>query len=202
MSDAQIRRLERRWRETGAAEDQAAWLLARLRRGQLDHKVFKPAAILGNEAARLVMAEEGLGIIAEGVTIPSNRVFMALACVEREQWTRALIALLRLLPNRGRLHGVLAEAELLLNENAEHDLFHALGTANIPEEGSPSDIPTWFMEMFCVFLRPVSEDASWDVLQNILPHLARLDTAKDEAPMGWEVIADVIRDDLVPRLFR
>lgn len=36
MSDARLRALERRWRETGAAVDEARWHLARVRAGDLD----------------------------------------------------------------------------------------------------------------------------------------------------------------------
>lgn len=36
MSDARLRALERRWRETGAVADEARWHLARLRAGDLD----------------------------------------------------------------------------------------------------------------------------------------------------------------------
>lgn len=57
MSDEELRRLERRFRETGALEDEAAWLRARLRAGELDQARLELAAHCGLEAAVLVTGE-------------------------------------------------------------------------------------------------------------------------------------------------
>lgn len=48
MSDDRVRRLERRFRETGAAEDEAAWLQARVRAGELAPERL----LLGDHLAR------------------------------------------------------------------------------------------------------------------------------------------------------
>lgn len=51
--DAALRDLERRWRESGAADDQAAWLAAAVRAGVVDAGLVRLAAELGHPAARL-----------------------------------------------------------------------------------------------------------------------------------------------------
>lgn len=51
MSDEPLRELERRWRETGAREDQAALPLERTRRGDLRRADLSLAGYLGSEAA-------------------------------------------------------------------------------------------------------------------------------------------------------
>lgn len=51
--DADLRALERRWRETGAAEDEGRWLAARVRAGELDGAWLEALAFFGHEAALL-----------------------------------------------------------------------------------------------------------------------------------------------------
>lgn len=58
MSDARLRELERRWKETGTADDEAAYLLERVRSGELTLDRVRIAAQCGSEAARLAL---GLG---------------------------------------------------------------------------------------------------------------------------------------------
>lgn len=55
MVDATVREHERRWRETGAPEDQARWLVARLRAGELTRERLELAACLGSHAARAAL---------------------------------------------------------------------------------------------------------------------------------------------------
>lgn len=55
MSDAALRELERRWRTSGAVEDEAAWHAARSRAGQLDRGRLQLAADLGWRAAELAV---------------------------------------------------------------------------------------------------------------------------------------------------
>jgi hypothetical protein len=52
MSDAKLRDLERRWKETGTVEDEAAYLLERVRVGDLSRERLELAAYCGHEAAR------------------------------------------------------------------------------------------------------------------------------------------------------
>lgn len=60
MTDARLRALERRWRETGASADHACYLVERLRTGELPVDRARLAAYLGDPAAR-----EALGIAPE-----------------------------------------------------------------------------------------------------------------------------------------
>lgn len=57
VSDAKLRELERRWRETGAVEDEAAWLRERVRVGELTRERLFLAASCGHDGARV--AAEG-----------------------------------------------------------------------------------------------------------------------------------------------
>ncbi len=55
MSDTRLRELARRWRETGAPQDEAALIVERIRVGELKRERVRAAAILGYPAASLVM---------------------------------------------------------------------------------------------------------------------------------------------------
>lgn len=52
MSDERLRNLERRWKETGSVEDEAAFLLERVRAGDLTQERLELAAYCGLEGAR------------------------------------------------------------------------------------------------------------------------------------------------------
>ncbi len=56
MSDQRLRDLERRWRQTGAIEDEAAYLLERLRTGGLSRENVRLAAVCGHTAAAIAMS--------------------------------------------------------------------------------------------------------------------------------------------------
>lgn len=58
MSDRETQAALRRWRETGTREDEAAYLLARLRAGELAHERLLLAAYLGHPAAGLALGSE------------------------------------------------------------------------------------------------------------------------------------------------
>lgn len=55
MTDAKLRELERRWRETGAVEDETAYLQERVRAGTLDDHRLALAATMGCAGARRVL---------------------------------------------------------------------------------------------------------------------------------------------------
>lgn len=59
MSDSRLRTLERRWIETGAVEDEAAWLRERLRAGGLSEEQLALAAHCAHEGARLALGAKG-----------------------------------------------------------------------------------------------------------------------------------------------
>lgn len=71
MTDARLRTLERRWRETGASADHACFLVERLRTGELPVERARLAAYLGDPAAR-----EALGIAPETEAV-SQRAWAA-----------------------------------------------------------------------------------------------------------------------------
>lgn len=55
MVDATVRDHERRWRETGAPDDEVRWLVARARAGELTAERLELAARLGSRAARAAL---------------------------------------------------------------------------------------------------------------------------------------------------
>jgi hypothetical protein len=61
VSDARLRELERRWKESGTARDEAAYLAEQLRVGQVDRDSVWRAACFGDEAARLALGDEAAG---------------------------------------------------------------------------------------------------------------------------------------------
>lgn len=77
MSDSRLRELERRWKETGLVEDEAAFLLERVRVGELTADDLKRAAYCGHLPSSTVTRfsvepEQNLGCwaIAEGLDAP------------------------------------------------------------------------------------------------------------------------------------
>ncbi|MDC3379526.1 hypothetical protein OAX78_04520 [Planctomycetota bacterium] len=58
MSDERLRELERRWKETQAVEDEAAYLLERVRAGDLEQEKLELAAYCGHEGAQAAIGEE------------------------------------------------------------------------------------------------------------------------------------------------
>jgi hypothetical protein len=58
MTDERLRDLERRWKETGSVEDEAAWLKERVRAGDFPPTRLELAAYCGYEAARRAVATQ------------------------------------------------------------------------------------------------------------------------------------------------
>jgi len=54
MSDRGLRGIERRWQRTGAVEDEASYLGARIRAGELSTRALARAALFGSPAARMI----------------------------------------------------------------------------------------------------------------------------------------------------
>jgi len=52
VSDARLRELERRWKETGSVDDEASYLLERVRVGDLTRERLELAAYCGHQGAR------------------------------------------------------------------------------------------------------------------------------------------------------
>lgn len=55
MSDSRLRDAERRWRDSGRVEDEAAWLRERARVGELDEGRLRLAALVGHPASQLAV---------------------------------------------------------------------------------------------------------------------------------------------------
>jgi hypothetical protein len=60
MADLRLRRLERKWKETGSLEDEATYLLEALRTGALSQESLELASDLGHRPARRVLEREPL----------------------------------------------------------------------------------------------------------------------------------------------
>lgn len=76
MSDEHLRELERRWKETGTVEDEAAWLKERVRVGDLTQERLELAAYLGHEAAQDIT--ESMGWSPSASTFPTTGVELLL----------------------------------------------------------------------------------------------------------------------------
>lgn len=83
MSDERLRELERRARETGAPDDQAAWLVERVRMGRLERRRLEVAAHAGHEGARLALGTKTLPAPtrewARGLVRPGERELAVVA---------------------------------------------------------------------------------------------------------------------------
>ena len=82
MGDEELRALERRWRETGAVEDEARWHLARVRAGALPQARLELAAALGVPGARVALGRRAGVKPVRGVT-PSTDDRASLAAITR-----------------------------------------------------------------------------------------------------------------------
>jgi hypothetical protein len=58
VTDERLRELEQRWKASGSPEDEAAYLLERVRTGDLEKEKLELAAYCGHEGARLALGDE------------------------------------------------------------------------------------------------------------------------------------------------
>jgi len=65
VTDSKLRELERRWKETGSVEDEARYLLERVRVGDLEREKLELAAYCGHEGAQAALG-------CNGHVVPSN----------------------------------------------------------------------------------------------------------------------------------
>ena len=94
MADVRLRELERRWRETGAEEDEVALLAERLRAGRLDAASARLAALLGcpraTRAVGAVAGERSLPALAvhlgHGGPVTLGRAVIAAARATSGAW--------------------------------------------------------------------------------------------------------------------
>lgn len=82
MGDERLRELERRYQETGSVDDEAAWLVARIRAGELCSERVVLAATWGDPASRVVIESTRTAIDSAG-------------SLEHELRVRAVVSTLR-----------------------------------------------------------------------------------------------------------
>ncbi len=90
MSDEKLRELERRFKETGSVEDEAAWLKERVRVGDLTQERLEFAAYCGHEGARRASCGDPSPI--EAAPEDLRAWFARLLPLSREAVARANIA--------------------------------------------------------------------------------------------------------------
>lgn len=73
MSDTKLRDLERRWKETGSVQDEAAYLLERMRAGDLSRERLDLAAYCGHEGARQAIGDASPPPLVGGTPESSER---------------------------------------------------------------------------------------------------------------------------------
>lgn len=88
VTDLVLREQERRFRATGDVRDEAAYLLLRVRGGDLARKRLELAALLGHRAAILATLSTGLPDLSSDVAVPETGLFPVLS-----GWLRELCSL-------------------------------------------------------------------------------------------------------------
>jgi hypothetical protein len=112
VSDERLRELERRWKETGAVEDGAAWLRERVRVGDLTQERLELAAHCGHQAAttltrgnpEALSLQEWLGTFPDGGDGAVTRLKIGLARAALPIWEASQ-------PNDHRPHAAIRAAE-------------------------------------------------------------------------------------------
>ena len=84
MSDQKLRELERRWRETGSVEDEAAYLRERVRVGDLTQERLELAAYCGNQGASVAL---------DVPQAECSRTDLASWCLGLGRWRQQLVVL-------------------------------------------------------------------------------------------------------------
>lgn len=96
MSDAKLRELERRWKETGALADEAAYLRALVARGELSPTRLNLAAWVGAPAARAAAGlPAGPGSDARGLRALADGVSRVLGALRHEEMVAFAAACVR-----------------------------------------------------------------------------------------------------------
>jgi len=88
MADDRLRQLERRFRESGAVEDEAAWLRARVRAGELPEERLRLAARMGQAAAAAALGVP-CGELGWRWAASSPEADLRVRCAAAALWVRA-----------------------------------------------------------------------------------------------------------------
>jgi hypothetical protein len=229
VSDAHLRALERRFRETRSLADEVAWLRAVMQSGRVDAGTVERAAILGHPASRALLgkpphASHGWRVIAE-----------AIHALGHEASVRAAIAALAPVLMVGRTLGSeqdwIARAErvrdsleawLARPDTDNAYLPRAVARDQFPHDGRLGDRlldptrPHFELAQRAASLLPIPErlrdeeaDAEPEVLAQIMAYARSLGSQPleqflDQAAflaIDPEMIRQALVDDLVPWLF-
>lgn len=192
MTDARLRELERRWRESGAERDHARFLVERLRTGELSLDRARLAAHLGDAAARAA-----LGLAREPHDLAGQRAWAAaLSDWGREVPGRAGVAAARLvLPvfDRGlnpdpRPRRALRAAEQFLVCPCDRHEGRALLAGDLVEAAAHDDAGTAVWEAVRAVVGPA--DGVAGALEAVVVAAGRV--------TGVLAVRAAIRDALVP----
>jgi len=110
VSDARLRELERRWKETGSPDDEAAYLLERVRVGDLTRERLELAAYCGRQGAARACASQPP---AEGRTLMAESLRAAMATLLRVFGVQALVRACMAIFEGGKLQGDASVAPIL-----------------------------------------------------------------------------------------
>ena len=163
MSDARIRELERRWKQSGRDDDCAAWLGLRHQFGEVTRKFLVALAALGHAPASMVLEEEPPWLDDR------NAVFVAAAQLPQKDWAWVLLAVASHYPAESMIPRAGAAPAgglgILWSHGADHETARLLARA-IGACGSEA-----------------SEDSAWDQFQHVLARLVR--GPSPHALPGW-----------------
>lgn len=146
MTDVRTRALERRAVSTGGADDEAAWLLARLRAGDLAPARLRLLVHVGHPAARLAAGATLAEVEAARGVGPARRWALGLGGFGREACARAAVALARACavglgeapPHLGR--GVITDLIAALEDALSAPSRSALRAARVAAERAVGDV--------------------------------------------------------------
>lgn len=205
MTDARLREAERRWRETGVVDDEAAWLVERLRVGLNRRLHLEWLTFLGHPAAERALAGPAPPVLPVSQRIdgqesgldPRDRA----ALRETTMWAYSLLEDDR----AAALRVLIASADEARRRLAPHDALLRramaalarrvwLGTDEEPPRGFGGVFPVTFAHMF---LRDANPRRFYDALAFSAPALGRegaVEVARDALRAWWLEGRDVARE--------
>lgn len=218
MTDALLRDLERRWRESGTVDDETRYLLERVRVGHLQERGLIIAAGLGHEASKRIAPAIGLGAlelvqtpITGGSCAPRARAAVASAREMVRRYAEVLG------PDDGRRDRVMPGADRLRLCGAALDAAdewvicpcerHAGALACFEEVPINDCIPEccWHAEdypgqLLALALNAVAECACVEArCRTWFPSISEILTEQREDP-GWVGLADAAREAVTAEL--
>lgn len=174
MSDEHLRRLERRWRETGTDTDGANYLRAILRLGRVTEDQLEALAYLGHGASAELLTRPVWNK-------PVNAVFVAAAKLQPSWWGALLLEVGGAYP-RGSAVRMVA------------DNFEDMRTADVGMQADPdAPMASLFLSatLACSRTDMTSDtDSTWDLFQYSLNQLIRGPSLVRDRPT-WSVVREL-----------